>query len=299
MIPIDLPYRRLGEVSPLAGRLTSCRVSEQIALAFFSYAAIFSAYWGLPYWKIATATLAPVLIFGLAHLETARGTRQSSIARDWLLPALILAAYWEMGWFASGHDSRWEATWLAWDRRLLDTWRLRDLLERYVSILPWWLELSYLLLYTIPPACISILYWRRERFCVDKFLTTFALGTFVAYALLPLIPVQSPRIAFPGADLPAASSIWRSINLWVLNHLDISTSVFPSGHVAVAFSSAFGIRRAIPADARIFKVFLLLACLVFVATVYGRYHYAADGLASILVCLLCYGLLELYDRRDS
>jgi hypothetical protein len=297
MIPVDLPYRRLREMSPVDFWLAHCRFCEQIALAFFIYTALLSAYWGLPPWKMAAAFFAPILVFGLACLETARGSTRSTITREWLIPGVVLLAYWQMGWFASGHDPNWEAAWLNWDRQLLDNWGLREVLERRLSFLPWWLELSYLLLYAIPPACMAILYWRKERFYVERFLSTFALGTLTAYALLPMIAVESPRLAFPGQDLPAASSIWRSVNLWILNHLDISTSVFPSGHVAVAFSSAFGIRRAMPASPWIFACFLVLACLVLVATVYGRYHYAADGLASLVICVVCWRLLDIYDRR--
>jgi len=284
-------------MSPLAFWLSHCRVSEQIVMAFFAYTALLGIYQGLPVWTSTAMALVPIVVLCLASWETARGSTKSAMAREWLVPVLVLAAYWEMSLFAAGHDSRWEAAWLGWDRQLLDRWGLRTLLEHHFAFLPWWLELSYLLLYAIPPVCIGILYWRRERFSVERFLTTFALGTLVAYALLPLIPVQSPRIAFPDADLPAASSIWRSINLWILNHLDISTSVFPSGHVAVAFSSAFGIRRALPASPGMFVIFFALGCLVFVATVYGRYHYAADGLASVVICSACWKGLEIYDRR--
>ena len=45
----------------------------------------------------------------------------------------------------------------------------------------------------------------------------------------------SPRLAFPSESLPAWHSVWRTINIWLLDHGDIDSSVFPSGHVAVAF----------------------------------------------------------------
>ena len=53
--------------------------------------------------------------------------------------------------------------------------------------------------------------------------------------------------------------------------------MFPSGHVAVAFSSAFGMLRALP-EVRWAGIGLTVyASLVFLATIYGRYHYAGDG----------------------
>ena len=125
---------------------------------------------------------------------------------------------------------------------------------------------------------------------------TFALGTLLAYALLPYFPVESPRIVFAGQDLPNVGTIWHTVNVWILDRLDISTSVFPSGHVAVAFSSAFGMKRALPERPEFFIGFLFAAVLVFLATIYGRYHYAADGVASIVISLATWFACEANER---
>jgi len=262
---------------------------------YFAYTAALSFVLGLDTWQRLTCLAVPFCLFALASLETAHTRTATGIARDWAVPVAVLAGYWQMGWFARPHDNSWERKWLHGDRYLLDS-GLRSSIESLSWAGPWILELSYLLLYAIPPACIALLYWRRERLHVDRFLTVFALGTLTAYALLPLIAVQSPRTVFPGQDLPSFPTIWRSINAWILNHLDISTSVFPSGHVAVAFSSALGIRRVLPGSPRHFGFFLALAILVYAATVYGRYHYAADGAASILICLVASRAADVYDR---
>jgi len=293
-IPFRVPAAHTAEGGATLFRLTNCRLAERVVLLFFLYTLLLAFVYQLPLWQKVVCFLAPLLV--LAGSQAWRRSDGAAIARDWLVPAVALAGYWQMGWFAGGRDRAWENAWLSWDRVLLDHWGLRSMVERQLIGLPWILELCYLLLYAIPPACLGVLYWRRARSSVDRFLATFALGTLAAYALLPVIAVQSPRIAFAGQDLPNAHSIWRSANLWILNHLDISTSVFPSGHVAVAFSSAFGIRRALPGSLVTFLVFLSLAVLVFVATIYGRYHYAADGLASVLICLIAWGFCEVYER---
>lgn len=295
MIPIDIPYRRLRDMSTLSFWLAHCRMAERVVIGFFVYTAALSLCYDLPAWQRAIALSIPLVLFALACVATCSSSAKANIAREWLTPAIVLGAYWQMGWFAAGHDSRWQDAWLSWDRTLLDSWGLRRLAERDATLLPSCFELSYLLLYAIPPACLGILYWQRARLNVDRFLMTFALGTLASYALLPLIAVESPRIAFVGQDLPAAG-IWQNINLWILNRFDISTSVFPSGHVAVAFSSAFGMKRALPKGRITFTFLLLLAGMVFVATIYGRYHYAADGIASIIICLASWGFCEVYDR---
>ena len=272
------------------------RRAEWTVVAFFTYTAAFSTMHTLSLEARILSLSAPVLLFLLAGWAAQNQSVAVERARDWCIPAAVLAGYWQMGWFAQSHATAWENVWLAWDRRLLDQWGLRTLLEQRVPVLPWILELSYLLLYLIPPACLVALYQRRAWDRIDRYLLTFAAGTLTAYALLPVIPVESPRLAFAGQDLPAAHSVWREINVWILDRLDISTSVFPSGHVAVAFSSAFGIKRALPGDHKLFTFFLGLACSVYLATIYGRYHYAVDGLASIVISLVTWGLGDILQR---
>ena len=85
------------------------------------------------------------------------------------------------------------------------------------------------------------------------------------------------------------------MNLWILNHWDIRSSVFPSGHVAAAFSAAFAMCLAAPGRRTLFGALLAIALLVWMNTVYGRYHYAADGLASLAVSVSTIGLLLAYD----
>ena len=71
--------------------------------------------------------------------------------------------------------------------------------------------------------------------------------------------------------------------MWVLDRGDIHASVFPSGHVGVGFDAAFAMRLAVPTRWMPAGGLFGLALLVWVGTVYGRYHYAADGLASLVV----------------
>ncbi len=272
---------------------TKLRTSEWMAASFFVYTAALSALYPLGFSARLASLAAPFFVVMLVATAARFHDATTDRARDWIIPASVLAAYWQMGWFAQSHDTGWQSTWLSWDRLLLDQWGLRTLLEQRLPFLPWILELSYLCLYLIPPACLVTLYQRRAWNCIDRYLLTFVAGTLITYGLLPVIPVESPRLAYAGQDLPAIHSVWRDINVWILDHLDISTSVFPSGHVAVAFSSAFGIKRALPGDPKLFAFFLGLACSVYLATIYGRYHYVIDGLASILISLVTWGLCDL------
>lgn len=125
---------------------------------------------------------------------------------------------------------------------------------------------------------------------MHRYLYTMLLGTLTVYALLPLLPVHGPHVVYPLADLPNVRGLGRGINVWILDHMDISTSVFPSGHVAVAFSSGLGMLAAVRERPWIWGGVMAAAVVVYVATVYCRYHYAVDGLASIAVVMAAWAV---------
>jgi membrane-associated phospholipid phosphatase len=243
------------------------------------------------------AWAAPVLVWRLAALESRYARPWSGVARDWAPLALIPIAYWEVNWFPGAPLVSWERVWLGWDRALLDGWKMRTLVESGRGMLPSVFEAAYLFLYALPAIGMAALYALRRRDRTEQYLSTLLLGSLTAYALLPHFPTQPPRLAFPGADLPHYAGFFRGMNLWVLDHWDIRTSVFPSGHVAVAFSTAFGMMHALAGRRRLWGGFFLIAGLVFLQTIYGRYHYALDGLASMVLAALAYFVSEVWERH--
>lgn len=268
------------------------RPSEWILLAYFVNTAIMALWHGLALQIQAAAVLVPVAVWILARLETRSGRPWSSVTRDWAPLGLVLLAYWQADWFSGEPLEHWERTWLEWDRTILSTWGLRGWIESAGALLPSLLEFSYLVLYAVPAMCLGLVHLHGRHGRVDRFLQVFLLGTLGAYALLPHFPTVAPRVVFDGVDLPSLLVPLRSVNLWVLSRWDISTSVFPSGHVAAGFAAAFGLWRAIPERRWLSGLAFLQALLVLLATVYGRYHYAADGIAGAAVSTLAFLAVE-------
>ena len=275
------------------------RPSELRLLSYFVYVACLAIveHRALGY-RLAAACM-PLLVSALAMGQTRHGQKWSSYLRDWVPLPLILIAYWQVNWFESAPLVARQLQWISWDRRLLQGWGLKAAVESLGPVIPALLEFCYLMLYVIPFLCLAALYLTGRRQRVDRFFQILLGGTLLVYALLPHFPSIPPRLAFPGDNLPAFAGIFRQINLWVLDHLDIATSVFPSGHVAVAFSSALGLRRALPERPGFGWAALGAAVLVFAATVYGRYHYAADGLASIALAACVWGFHEILEGHDE
>ena len=241
---------------------------------------------------------------GLAHAERVRFSATISMIRDWLPILLTLVAFQEMEFFLpSRFEHRFEEAWIRQDIVLLHTWRLHQIIESLGSILPVYLELCYLLVYGLGPFCIGLLYAQGERDTVDRFLTIYLAGTLGAYALFPFFPSQPPRLLYPGVQMPGITTWVRNLNLFVLRKGTIHVGVFPSAHVSSAFSAAWAMFFVLPGRRKVAGAMVLYAISVSLATVYGRYHYAADVLAgigvSVVTAIICLWFLRRTNRRRA
>ena len=159
-------------------------------------------------------------------------------------------------------------------------------IELLGPLVPSVLEIAYSLVYALGPFSVAILYLYRRRERVDQFLFLFALGVLLCYAQFPFWPSEPPRTVFPGEDFPSYDTVFRRFNWWMLGGYGIHTSVFPSAHVAGAFSAALGMWFSLPEHRWVGRLLLVMAVLIATATVYGRYHYLADAAAGLAVAVL-------------
>ena len=261
-------------------KLPKLRPSERLLVWHFAYVAIVASFFPLGIRGPALLALgAFALLAGLARPAF-------DSLRDWVPLGLTLVAYREMDWFTPKvRDRHLENVWILFDRRLLDEWRLRALIEGFGSAIPAILELSYLLVYAVGPVTVGILYFYRRRDLVSRALLCYLAGTLLAYALFPYFPSEPPRTAFPYTDLPQVITALRHFNLTLLGGYGIHSSVFPSAHVSSAFSAAWALLLLFPQKKWVGRSMLTYAVLVSIATVYGRYHYAFDALAGFGVSL--------------
>jgi membrane-associated phospholipid phosphatase len=106
----------------------------------------------------------------------------------------------------------------------------------------------------------------------------------------PFWPSEPPRLVFPGEDGQAIDTLLRQFNHWLLGGYGIHTSVFPSAHVSGAFAAAFALKRVLGEHPWLYRGVFVYATLVAVATVYGRYHFAVDAAAGVIVGTLAAAL---------
>jgi membrane-associated phospholipid phosphatase len=239
--------------------------------------------------RILIPALNAILMLCYALLAYAGRERRDpflSVVRDWLPLAFLLFAYQEMGWFATPmqrHDL--ELAWVGWDRAVLHG-GLSRLVEALGPAGQAYLEICYTLVYALPPVSLAVLYLFRRRKAADEYLFLVAIGVLLCYVQFAFWPSEPPRTVFPGADFPRFHTVFRDFNFAMLKGYGIHTSVFPSAHVAGAFSAAFGLRRALPDKPWVFRLALWIAASIATATVYGRYHYLADAMAGFGMSLV-------------
>ena len=259
--------------------MTVLRPAERLLLAYFAYTLGVSLVLGGFAWRVvAIAAAAGVVIWILTAISP------RSVVRDWAPLALVPVAYWQMDFIrrpdaAAGFARRWLP---------VDEWFFRHAHpESWGAAGSVLLETAYALTYAIPLAAVAILYVLGRRDRVDRFHRIFFAGTLIAYALLPFFPSASPRLVYAAGWQPPMN-VMRHFNIWLLDRADIHSSVFPSGHVAAAFSAAFGLFAALPERKRIGGAMLVLALLIAAATVYGRYHYAVDAVGSMAITVIAW-----------
>ncbi|MBV9084359.1 MAG: phosphatase PAP2 family protein [Acidobacteriaceae bacterium] len=266
------------------------RASEWVVVGFFAYVALISGFFPerplLRFQPLFLFAGVSALLSLLSRLSQTQLPGAVSYCRDFLPLGLTLVAFHEMELFLPRHfDHHLESAWVPWDHLLLTKWHLCAAIESLGNIFPAYLEFCYLLVYGLPFYCLTLLYVQHKRQAIDRFLVIYLVGTLAAYALFPYFPSQPPRIAFPSLDPPHITTILRRWNLAILNAATIHVGVFPSAHVSSAFAAAWGmflvIRRKVFGSA-----LLVYAVSVSLATVYGRYHYAADVAAGFAVSLI-------------
>jgi len=269
----------------------SLRSAEWLLVVYFGYVAAIAPRFPLEHQLIWRPFLVEMLVcaifLALAYGESCEHAELFSMLRDWAPVALLLLAYREMDWFSTmPRNVDLELRWVQWDRTILHPWGLQRAIESLGALAPLFLELCYLLVYAIAPFVVAVLYLQRRRERVNGAIFLYLLGTLLAYALFPYFPSDPPRVGFGGSDMPNIMTPLRGLNLWLVGDFGIHSSVFPSAHVSSAFSAAWALFAFLPERKRYGWGMLLYAASVAVATVYGRYHYAADALAGMAISLV-------------
>ena len=182
-----------------------------------------------------------------------------------------------------------------WDARLAlaDRWLLgfdihmaidQQLGWVYTPLLSEIFSLSYMLLFIL--LAVGVV---RAACAPLEQQAAFSIGLWSTYTIgllgYTLIPAHGPYIAFATTYLhPVTGWLFTDFNRWLVAIGAPGFDTFPSLHVAVSAVLLFWDRRTAP---RWFRLLLLPVVLLWLSTIYLRYHYVVDLLAGAALAAVC------------
>ena len=240
-------------------------------------------------WTVTALAALAAIVIALAHLASAALTPDHyAVLLDCLTVALFLIPYWQTGQFFIEPNHAIEDRLLAFDRRLLPHISSTSGTGRNpIGLI---LEMAYLSCYPLVPLGLTAVYAAGLRSRVNGFWLVLLIATYICYAITPFVPAFPPRSLIkeqPAATPPANKG--RLFNRWILQHGSIQAISFPSAHVASAFAIALVLLHYAPLPG---VVFLIIAIMISLGAVIGRYHYALDvilgAVTALIVFLACF-----------
>ena len=247
-----------------------------VAVGYFAYLAALACLASVPARRkvqvltISLAAVTGIAVFGMPHI----------------MPLVyLLVGYWLPALLVSATNPKVERWLLEIDHRLFGRAGLTSFEQRTSRTLVEYLELAYLLCYAVVPAGYVWLLAAGFQREADRFWSTVLLAAFFCYGLLPWMPTRAPRV------LEGERTVWRStvrkLNLAVLARGSVQWNTFPSGHTAASLATALAVGTHVPAAGVVLGT---IAVSIAIGSVVGRYHYAADAIAGVLVAILAFAM---------
>ena len=259
------------------------QTSDFIVVGYLAYLVVLA--WVLPIrmrarWIVTVVSVLDTL--GIWWVTTRSGSLWG-VVHDWHPALQILIGYWLSGLFYVRPMPAVERWLMAGDRWLFFRGGLKTAVDRSPRIVLELLELAYLSVYVVVPAGFAVAW--RLGVDVERYWTFVLLAELACYGALPWIQARPPR-AVPDYELVARRPVAvRRLNNLILRHGSIQASTVPSGHAAGAVAVALGV-SVVSLPAAI--AFGVIALGIVIGSVVGRYHYAADSVAGVLVALVAW-----------
>jgi len=264
-----------GNGHGVQGIVPLVRRSEIIVVAYFVYLGIVAWVRGL---SAARAGLVSVSAAVMCALVAVVAWMDDATSRAWAPAVYIVAAYFLTGLMFDEPMPRMEAWLREWDRRLIGDPAAR--FAGWPAPLLVFLDLVYIFCFLLVPAGFATLVITGHTTMADRYWTLVTAAELGAFALLPFVQTRPPW-ALEEAG-PSGNRILAPVASLFVRHATIRANTFPSGHAAGSLAVALGVGAASPAAGAALGVVALCIAL---ACVVGRYHYAVDVLAGLLMAV--------------
>jgi len=157
-----------------------------------------------------------------------------------------------------------------------------SLLLQYITtpILTEWMMFAYVIYVPLLPLVAFLCYKESGRFAGENYLLALAVVNSFCFIGFILLPVQTPMFYRPELySVPLDGGIFSWAGEWMRANQHYVGGALPSPHTAASTVMLIFISRY----ASKYKYYLLpIVFTIYIATIYGRYHYAWDSMAGII-----------------
>lgn len=183
---------------------------------------------------------------------------------------------------------------VSWENAMTGTESTR-FLERFVSpMLTEWMMFAYVLYMPLLPLIALASYRTGGHAAITEYLLHFSLANVLCYLGFMLFPVAGPLCYSPAEyTTHLDGGIFTWMGEWIRANMHYPGGCLPSPHCAVATVMIVALFRY---NRKLLALLLPPLASIYVATVYGRYHYVWDSIAGILVAILVIRLSPVLAR---
>jgi len=250
----------------------------------------------LPGWPLLLAAHLGVVALIWLTARMAMKSRFSRFLRDWY-PILLMPFLFKEVELLARHLGDWRLTTVLqrWEVALFEANWSVELSSTLPSVaLSEFLHFSYFAYLLLVPLVAGRWYFSRRKQAFSELLFLVATTAYASYSFFILFPVDSPFYLQPPPGGPLAGYPFYELVHVVSGHGGARGGAFPSAHVSITTVVWLVVWKN---ERRLALWLLPLAFGIFVATVYGRFHYVLDVFAGWGLALLVYAAFSLCHRR--
>lgn len=154
---------------------------------------------------------------------------------------------------------------------------------------PWLTEImmfAYVIYLPLLPAVAYLAFRHAGREGMERYLFELTLANFLCYLGYFLLPVSGPSRALAGEfSGPLAGYFFTSVTAFMAGNIHLPGGAFPSAHCA---ASTIFLLVAWRHNRKAGLLVSPVVALIYISTVYGRFHYVVDAVAGILLAIAVY-----------
>jgi len=153
-----------------------------------------------------------------------------------------------------------------------------------VVLLTEWMMFAYVIYFPLWPFIALICYWSGGTCAANDYLLNVSLANVVCFLGFIIFPVASPLYHAPHLyTVPLEGGFFTWCGEWIRHNQHYAGGSLPSPHCA---DGSIMLAMLYRYNRNLFYLSLPVFLTLYVSTVYGRYHYAWDGIAGIISAIV-------------